>query len=221
MEPPKPSNQFLPDWYKKMNFYTNGDKIPFSLKTGTNLTIKSCTPVLDLITAGYMITLDSDVICTDKSEYEHRIMWKSDREVITVHPNNQFKELFIPDEFEKDLAYKWDKEMSWGILTPPGYSLLVSHPFYRFDLPFFTLPAIVDADEMKRPFNLPFLLRKDFNGIIERGTPIAQVIPFKRENWKSEIEKEVDEYAEFNKEDLNSKIFRSYKSRWWHKKTYK
>jgi len=30
-------------------------------------------------------------------------------------------------------------------------------------------------------------IEKDFKGVIERGTPIVQVIPFKRENYKMEL----------------------------------
>jgi hypothetical protein len=36
-------------------------------------------------------------------------------------------------------------------------------------------------------------LQSDWEGIVEAGTPIAQVIPFKRESWKSELDNNFSE----------------------------
>jgi hypothetical protein len=33
--------------------------------------------------------------------------------------------------------------------------------------------------------NIPFFIKEGFSGVIPKGTPIAQVIPFKRESWTS------------------------------------
>ena len=44
---------------------------------------------------------------------------------------------------------------------------------------------MVDTDKYPIPVHFPFLLKKNFEGLIKQGTPIIQVIPFKRESWKS------------------------------------
>jgi len=36
---------------------------------------------------------------------------------------------------------------------PAGYSLLITHPFNRHDLPFVTLTGLVDADSLLRQFH--------------------------------------------------------------------
>jgi hypothetical protein len=77
--------------------------------------------------------------------------------------------------------------MEWAIDTPPGYSIMIMHPMYREDVPFTTLPGLIDTDGYGGAMNILFMLRRDFQGIIPAGTPIAQVIPFKREDWQHEI----------------------------------
>ena len=61
-----------------------------------------------------------------------------------------------------------------------------------------------------------------FEGIIPKGTPIAQVIPFKRQEWsiKYGSEKEFKEMLK-QKSKLFSKFFDKYKSMFWDKKHYK
>ena len=70
--------------------------------------------------------------------------------------------------------------------TPEGYSLLVINPLNRFDLPFLTTNGIIDSDMYTISGLIPFFLKDNFVGLIPKGTPYAQVIPFKREDWKME-----------------------------------
>ena len=75
----------------------------------------------------------------------------------------------------------------WTIELPPGYSLLVTHPINRHDLPFHTLTGLVDADRYVDNF-VHFPARwcdPDFNGVLPAGTPVAQCLPVKRDNWIS------------------------------------
>jgi hypothetical protein len=85
----------------------------------------------------------------------------------------------------------------WTIELPPGYSLLVTHPFNRGDLPFRTLSALVDADRYSDNFlNFPARWRDpDFRGVVEKGTPVAQCVPIKRETWQPRFETIGDEVS--------------------------
>jgi hypothetical protein len=47
------------------------------------------------------------------------------------------------------------------------------------------MSAIVDSDKFYGSGNIPFFLKADFEGTIEKGTPIAQLIPIKRKSWKA------------------------------------
>ena len=73
----------------------------------------------------------------------------------------------------------------WTIESPPGYSLLFTHPVNRADLPFTTLTGLVDTDAY-RDVNVHFPAHWHdlaFNGVLPKGTPVAQCIPVKRESW--------------------------------------
>jgi hypothetical protein len=122
----------------------------------------------------------------------------------------------LPEGYDRD-ALKWS--VPWSIKTPPGYSLLFTHPLNRFDLPFYTMSGIVDTDTYEIPVNLPFVIKEGFMGKIEKGTPLAQVIPIKRENWKSSVE-EYNSKNNFLLDKLRTVIDGSYRLQWWHKKNY-
>jgi hypothetical protein len=115
----------------------------------------------------------------------------------------------------------WKFTSFWGVETPANYSVLFTHPLNRTDLPFITLSGVVETDGYKQPVNFPFLLRADFEGILEAGTPIAQLIPIKREPWKSEfLDFDQRKIAEIEA-PFRRRIFRAYKSLFWKRKEYK
>ncbi len=220
IDAPSPSKNHLSDEYKRLPYKIN--KTFLSLQpnlTNTNLSAKACVPILDAFTAGYMVTLPCDITATTNPEYNHRLIWEVDWNVITVHGSVQLGDMSVPYGFEID-PYKF--ETKWIIKTPPGYSVLITHPLNRFDLPFITMSAVVDSDTYNiLPVNLPFFLKDGYNGVIQKGTPIAQIIPFKREDWSSKIEK-YDESSDgkFQINVLKSVTERSYKNRFWQKKKY-
>jgi hypothetical protein len=88
----------------------------------------------------------------------------------------------------------------------------------RFDI----IPGVVDTDSYINVINFPFILRKrNEQFLLKKGDPIVQVIPFKRESWKS--------WSGFYYEKLhgktinlvNSLFFDKYKKLFWKKKSYK
>jgi hypothetical protein len=67
---------------------------------------------------------------------------------------------------------------------------LITHPINRLDLPFETLTGMVDADRYRDNFiNFPARWRdRDFNGVLPKGTPLAQCVPIKRDEWTARFE---------------------------------
>ena len=78
----------------------------------------------------------------------------------------------------------------WNIEAPPGYSLLFTHPVNRADLPFTTLTGLVDSDTFHHsPLSFPARWHDvQFNGVLPKGTPVAQCLPVKRESWIGRFE---------------------------------
>lgn len=85
------------------------------------------------------------------------------------------------------------------------------------------MPGIVDTDKYASPVNFPFILNDiKFTGLIPAGTPIAQVIPFKRDSWKMNFgsEKEITASIKSDK-TLKRKFFDVYRNTFWSSKDFK
>jgi hypothetical protein len=214
IEYPKPASKLIPDWYKNTESYTQGERKPDGAG-GSTATIKRCMPVFDAITAGYIIESPADVFVSIRDGGQW-FQW-ADFGPIQFHPIVQAPE--HPDK--KPFPYpKWN--VPWAIKTPKGYSTLFVQPFHRESV-FTILPGIVDTDQYTAPVNFPFVINDPlFEGLIPKGTPIAQVIPFKRDSWTTELgtKKDFEDQAQVTIK-LQSKFFDRYKSMFWTKKEYK
>jgi hypothetical protein len=212
---PVPASSLVPEWYKKTHSYLgeNQKKIPNIDNTnGTTATIKKCMPVFDAMTTGYFILLPADVYVHQKDGLPY-YQW-SDLGLVDFHPIEQ-----APNHPDRKGSAPYPKFISyWGIKTPKGYSCLFTAPKHRNN-PFTILDGIVDTDTYFSPVNFPFVLNDiTFEGMIPAGTPIAQVIPFKRDAFEMEIG---DEDLSLINSLLASKFFDRYKNYFWAKKDYK
>ena len=216
---PAPSVKKLPSWYNAIpRFVDNEKKFKFFANGNVNSTVKWCNPFLDSLTAGYMITLENDLFVALENG-EHSFAWKSGgSEYISNHDKRQVSKEMVPQGFDPQ-PFKFLN--NWSIKTPKGYSALFIHPLNRGDLPFYTLSGFVDTDDYNQPVNFPFLIREDFEGIIPAGTPIAQVIPIKRESWTHEIGEFSEDFVIKSSAKFNSTIYRAYKNLFWKRKDYR
>lgn len=215
--PPKPAVKEIPEWYiKTSEYWTNSGK-KFLEPGEFPQTIKKCMPVFDSITSGYILYTQVDVQIS-KSNGETFYTWPS-QDFISFHTLHQAD--LHPYANPKLGAYpKFNNP--YGIKTPPGYSCLLLQPLHRESL-FTVLPGIVDTDTYTTSINFPFVLNdENWEGIIPAGTPMIQVIPFKRESWSHVLgsEKEIEERQLVSKK-LRSVLFNAYKKQFWHKKEYK
>jgi len=217
---PVPASKVIPEWYKKTPPYIDNNKSTTIIKgtSDINSTIKGCLPFLDAMVSGYMILLSADIE-VNIEDGAPLIKWRAND--ITLIEATQPKTMNnLPRNNMEYDAFKWI--FDWKIQTPPGYSCLYTHPFNRMDLSFRTLTGIVDTDVYPDSVHFPAqLLTIKENFIIEKGTPICQVFPFKRDSWKYEIKNynpDIKKKANF---DLFSKIVKSYKNQFWHRKEYK
>jgi hypothetical protein len=222
-ERPQPAAKSIPNWYKDMPVHMDGEKLTGFAKDSTavsNLTLKGCSPFLDAITSGYMFVLPFDLEFRKNEEGMIGMRWSTNINLIGTHGPSQAPGIPGPVGGSQALL-KW--RPGWRVVTPKGYSCLFTHPLNRHDLPFRTFSGVVDTDMYKLGVEFPFQLLNTIEEeifVLEKGTPICQAIPFKRENWKSEaIEFDEDENKK-NGFKLKSKIIRSYKTQFWQKKTY-
>ena len=106
-------------------------------------------------------------------------------------------------------------------MVPNGYSFLFTQPMNRPELPFTVWSAVIDGGHVGSTHsNIPIFIKKDFEGIIPAGTPIAQIIPFKNEKWKVQKEKGLIEEGEKNFNRSRAVLSGWYKKTFWVKKEY-
>lgn len=222
---PKPASQFVPSWFKELPSQLTEDITdPGSAK--------NCLPFLDSFTSGYIIPLWEDVyIVTGKDESIDKeiIYYKWPANIDNHHngvvSNHSYEQIAGSPISKTPLGHAPLKFNSpWSIRTPKGYSCLITMPFNRNDQPFQIFTGIVDTDNYTAPISFPFVfLENQFDDILRKGTPLVQVIPFKRDNWKSTILPLTGKNKRMVKrcENLIRGVFRKgYRKYFWHKKKF-
>jgi hypothetical protein len=175
-----PAKKFIPEWYKKIPKWENN--VLFDLEKGIGTTVKQCVPFLDSMTTGYMITLPYDLYVKNNNGAPY-ITWPIGVDYPPKYRQSVSDQNIVPfGHFP--IEYTWDYNVAYTF--PKGYSALFTHPLNRHDLPFTTLSGIIDGGLVLSPHgNIPFFIKQGFEGVIPQGTPIAQLILFRQENWKS------------------------------------
>lgn len=210
---PVAAKDLLPDWYKQTQSYMGGVKVPHP-GNSTNATVKKCIPVFDILTSGYLILSPADVWVTRDAKGAAFFRWKENT-TLSFHPTEQAEK---HPENNGDAFLKW--ENPWLIQTPPGYSCTILHPVHR-DLPFKILEAVVDTDTYYAPIKFVFVLKDNtWEGLIPAGTPIAQVIPFKRQNYKMEVKPKSNARLASSIKRINASFYNVYKTMFWQRKEY-
>jgi hypothetical protein len=218
---PKPAKNYVPKWYKDDKLFSDGNNDYLKArKNFADATYKLCVPLVDGITSGYTFVTSCEIVITNtkKDNYNPLIEWEVDWQPIDVQKKEVLGGFPIPTGHNPTL-FRWGTD--WQVITPKGYSLWVTHPVNRYDLPFTTLTAFIDTDMHPSSLVLPFFIKDGFEGSIPAGTPIAQLIPIKRDKWYSKREKFKEGSAFLDRNIMNVNFVRSYKNRFWSKKEYR
>jgi hypothetical protein len=179
--PPVPARSYLPDWFRKLPAVTP-DMVS---TTDTGLTVKRCMPFLDAMTTGWIITLPA-TLRMEIADGGKTVNtgWDFDRPLTSNHGMHQVKGNphghLPPCKFHN----------FWTIITPPGWSCLFINPLNRPNGLFEVAAGVVDTDTYRSPVHFPFFATgPDGLHVIAKGSPIVQVIPFRRD--AAEIEADI------------------------------
>ena len=219
---PRPAKFFLPDWYKSMESYLKSPENPNGNKIGvrhrvSNASAKKCVPMLDAMTAGYMVTLWADVV-VEIVKGSPQINWRVQKNVFV--PHGKSSERVTPPVGYSNWVFKY---LNWfKVRTPKGYSIQILPPLNHHPLPFHAIPAVIDSDKSMMSNEMPMWLADGFEGIIEKGTPLAQIIPFKRENWNLDVtQMPYEKHIVEEDRGVYSTIRNNYRRNIWSRKSYK
>jgi hypothetical protein len=200
---PEPASSFMPEWWKNMQPYVNKK---YDVAPASTVTAKKCFPLLDSMMAGYIVPLWADMYVTQQAGVP-LIKWATHRDVLEAWATQQSKGFDVPEGFTEP-AFKYLHD--WIIETPKGWSCLITHPIGYQNLPFRTITGVVDTDKLKTQINTPFFIKEGFEGIIEQGTPMFQIIPIKRTTWKAEYSIKEEKQVYYDHEKLMSRLVSSY-----------
>ena len=205
---PYPAKRGLPEWLKAMPMAAQSPDLGREINT-----VKHCPPFIDAMSYGFIMPLMTD-LRVENGLFEWD--WEPGRSdgaspvsglgnypqsPIGFHVNSQVAN--SPFYSEEEAAIKFFN--LWTIELPPGYSLLVSHPVNRPDLPFHTLSGLVDCDRYYCTMvHFPAIWKEPmFSGTLPKGTPVAQCVPVKRDIYELEFEglsgEAEEEFAAFHR----------------------
>lgn len=221
---PSPAVKSIPEWYKKQPAKVDQ---AYDLSTGTAaLTVKKCLAIFDSMTAGYYFYAPCDIYinATDpekiiKSIPQGQNIKMSD--LFAEHNKLQYMEYPLDSsKYHKDIIRI---SPLWSVGTSKGTSTLFMHPMNTSIVPLFAIPGIVDTDNFISEGYFSFFVEKDFNGVIKKGTPLVQLIPFDRGNWSSSFVtgEESNEIHKKQRNSLRSVFYNGYKDMFRAKKDYK
>ena len=214
---PRPANDSLPDFYREI--------VPPSRSNPTFSdgyfvsNVRACVPFQDALTAGYIqhTWTDLHIAVTDTSVQYHY----ADTSVELLRHREMHPSLRSAWSDFLEVEFAWLSR--WQVQTPEGYSALITHPLNRHDLPFVTASGIMDSDKYTNEHTgqIPFYLKRGFSGLIPAGTPMYQVIPIKRDEWRADFRATDDKRRPRQSHDVRRYFTGAYRRLFWQRKSYR
>lgn len=185
---PVPAKHVLPDWFRKIPAV---DKTHLTAMD-SGLTVKRCMPFLDAMMMGWILPLAATVRLEVKDEGRSVTSgWEFDKVMVSNH--NPHQVAGSPSDPRPPCKF----HNYWTIQTPPGWSCLFVQPLNRSQPLFQVFSGVVDTDIYQSLIHFPFVATApDGVHVLEKGTPLVQVIPFCRQgkglpaNIRAETEEE-------------------------------
>lgn len=224
---PEPISKTLPDWYRKADRFAmnpeTGEPIERPDSGGKIPTWKACPAVFDVMGSGYTYKTPCDIEFFEDAAGDIHGKVLDSRHQDFLMDRVPLSHFAHPQGYHKKHFAWWP---DWAVELPEGYSALYTPPLNRFELPFLTMSGIVDNDKVVLPGTMPFFFLKGVTGVLPAGTPYAQIFPFKREHWESEIDVSLTQPEMSAKNLENSARFRKpdggvYLKEVWQRRRYR
>lgn len=194
----------IPDWWKH-------SKVDENVRNQYTQTIRACPAMDDWLKMGWYVLADRDIPVMNGNlseatssvdyEVEKKKWWSSDgtnkdpsktgiperKGLCSMsHPADQMLNAVPYTNISNEARAAFKINMGWGIRTPPGYSVMYVDPFLWSNKSFTAWQGIIDSDTFNTNLDTAQAIIYPISGksfVIKKGTPIIQVVPFKRETW--------------------------------------
>ena len=178
-----PAKEYVPDWWKKVERMIDN-------KLDNKGTVRNCPSFPEYITQGFVVPLWCDL----HLEVHHDSWkWKSPEKLFTFnnHPGEQFRD-WLPKHVQDNTSMVLKPNCPWRVKTPPGWSVWQLPMIYHYNPVFETLPGIIWSD-IHHEINQQMMFHKKGVFNLQRGTPLAQYIPIRRETFEYNVGNETPE----------------------------
>jgi hypothetical protein len=191
--PPVPASKVLPEWFKKMapsiELPPGSSSFPFGVSkalklSNVNATIRRCPGVISYLSEGYIIPLWSDFLVQIRGK---TVYCAGSNELAKASPHSkdmQYSTMPLPEGYLPDSVKFLNP---WKVKTPPGWSVLLSQPFYHFEQRFTAVPGVVDSDVYHHIHVNTFFRKGDLDHQLKMGMPFVHIMPFQRNALEPEV----------------------------------
>jgi hypothetical protein len=180
LPPPVPAKSVLPDWLRAM-----APRVHSPVHGREIRTVKQCPPFVDAMSHGFMVLLPCDVVVERGARFSWD--WPLPPLDLPEHPRAPLS-FHVAEQIAGSPLARGSRSAIkfnsfWTIELEEGCSLLAMHPVNRDELPFRLATGLVDADRFNEVgINFPAVWLDDaFEGVLRRGTPVAQCCVVRRE----------------------------------------
>ena len=189
--PIETSSNFIPKWWTNMPMWQNDDVKEANTKNNivNKGTVRRCPAIPEFMGMGFTVPLwcDLEVNIFDDGGYK----WNTPSGTFTFgnHGASQLGD-WVPKHSSPTLILK--PNCPWRVRTPPGVSMLQLPMFWHFNPNFTVAPGVIWTD-IHHEINQQMMFHKKGRIRLERGTPLAQYIPIRRETIPHAVTNETPE----------------------------
>tara|TARA_B100000035_G_C20925940_1_gene520714 strand:- start:94 stop:882 length:789 start_codon:yes stop_codon:yes gene_type:complete len=199
---PIPAYKLFPEWFSNMKRVS---KCPFRFNPDDSLSItidnvKNCPGITDFLKMGYIVPAWDTFTFRRVGDNDIRIDWMNTNSGTHYvgHPDDQFPTM--PKDKKPNFNSFFKLVSPWMVRTRPGISIMYTTPWWHRNKIFTTCAGVQHTDVASSEVSWMFELNnnKDFKKddmrsldmdkqIVYEGEPVAVIIPFYRDQFKSEI----------------------------------
>lgn len=182
------ASSIQPDWWKRA-------KAGELTRGMVQQTIRSCPAMDDWLKSGWILLSNRDIHVIngiggdDKGKKTFATYDPHDSGYnSSSHPITQTLDAFEYLGEDKPIKDAFKMRNPWNIKTPEGYSCFYLDPFLFQNNHFACWQGIIDTDTFNVGMDnaqIIFYPKVDHSFVIPKGTPLCQIIPYKREKWNA------------------------------------
>lgn len=197
IDPPVKASKAIPEWIKVIPNEQNN--FP---------TAKRCLPLIEACSEGYVwkthCDIEFEVAENEKGTYLslnfysgiNHFAFDQGQPIIGKHGDDQInvdkqplkEKIRLHGDNPWRQVYKFNN--LFVVQTPKGYSCRFKSLSNSFNIPIQLFEGVVETDHYYGCVNFPFRYtgpKTPHKYLLKKGTPLIQIIPFKREKWESEV----------------------------------